>query len=488
MPVTRPVLAQKTRICKLGWVKEEGVMEGFSLKDALSATKGEWVGKTDPETLLPTGGSIDTRSLKHGNLFFALPGERVDGHQFLGAAFNNGAMAAIVSRKWYASQSHIDWGPLIVVDAPDLAMGDVARNYRKHFHIPVIGITGSTGKTTTKDMAATVLGTRYNVLATEGNLNNHLGVPLMMFRLSKHHQVAVIEMGISKHNELRYLCEIAQPTIGIITNIGPTHLEFLGSVEGVAKAKGELLEYLDESSMTILNLDDLLLSKERAKVKGRLLGFGIEQICQFRGEGLNLDQKGCSHFSLQGFSFHLPIPGRHNVYNALAAAAAGSALHISLETASEALAQFTPSKLRSQELLQNGITLINDAYNANPASMRAAIDTLASIEPTKNGRRIAVLGDMLELGDSANQAHRELGAGVAAKKIDHLFALGPLSYLVAEGAQKTGMSVKNACAFTDRDALIKTLTENIRTGDVILAKGSRGLAMEQVIKAMGFVI
>jgi UDP-N-acetylmuramoyl-tripeptide--D-alanyl-D-alanine ligase len=460
-------------------------MEGFTLKEVITAINGEWIGQTDPTQICPTGGDRDNRTLKKGELFFALPGEHVDGHQFIDAALDKGASAVIVSRHWFEEQTQRPSKPLIVVNAPDLAMGDLARAYRKQFDIPVIGITGSNGKTTTKDMIAAVLRTQYNTLATEGNLNNHLGVPLTLFRLNAQHEVAVIEMGISNFGEMRYLCDIAQPTIGIITNVGPTHLEFLGSVEGVAKAKGELLEYLDESSMTILNLDDLLLSKERVKVKGRLLGFGIERNSQFRGEGLHLNQGRRGHFTLQGRFFQLSVPGRHNVYNALAAATAGVALGVPLENAAQALANFKPTKLRSQVLLQNGLQLINDSYNANPASMRAALDILEHIDLPKGGRRIAVLGDMRELGDGTDQAHQDLGKE-AAPKVDALFALGDHAHLVVDGAQSEDPSPPVSQAFTDSEKLITTLKNFITPGDTLLVKGSRGLAMEHIVEALGF--
>ena len=268
---------------------------------------------------------------------------------------------------------------------PTWQWGHLARAYRSRFDLPVVAVTGSNGKTTTKEMTAAVLKTRYRVLSTEGNLNNPLGVPLTLFRLSSEHEVAVIEMGISKFGELTYLCEIADPTIGVITNIGPAHLEFFGSVEGVAKAKGELLEYLDESSMAILNIDDLLMSRERATIKGRLLGFGIEKICQFRGEGLILDQEGCGHYSLQGHSFHLAVPGRHNVYNALAATAVGAALDVPIADSSSALGTFRPYKLRSQVLESGGIRFLDDSYNANPDSMRAALETLLRMSVKEGG-------------------------------------------------------------------------------------------------------
>jgi len=460
-------------------------MVGFTLQDVITAVKGEWAGQGDPAKIWPTGGDKDTHTLQAGELFFALCGSRVDGHDFVDAALSKGASAAVVSREWFEKQKHQSSKPVVIVDAPDLAMGDLGRAYRKKFNIPVIGITGSNGKTTTKDMVTAVLRTQYNALATEGNLNNHLGVPLTLFRLNAQHEVAVIEMGISNHGEMRYLCNIAQPTIGIITNVGPTHLEFLGSVEEVAKAKGELLEYLDESSMTILNLDDLLLSKERVKVKGRLLGFGIERHSQFRGEGLHLDQGRRGHFTLQGRNFSLSVLGVHNVYNALAAITAGVALNVSLEQASQALAHFVPTKLRSQVLSQNGIHLINDSYNANPASMRAALDILEYMDISGGGRRIAVLGDMRELGDRTRQSHQNLGKETASK-VDVLFALGDHAHLVVEAAQSADPSLALSYAFTDSELLIGTLKDFITPGDILLVKGSRGLAMEHIVEALGF--
>ena len=458
-------------------------MEGMSLAEVIDAVKGQWTGQVDPASVVPVGVERDTRALKPNEIFFALVGENVDGHDFLDVGFDRGACAAIVSKAWFDAQES-PTGSLIVVDAPDVAMGDLARVYRRRFDIPVIGITGSNGKTTTKDMVATVLQTRYQVLATKGNLNNHLGVPLTLFELSCQHEVAVIEMGISNFGEMTYLCEIAQPTIGMITNIGPTHLEFLGSVEGVAKVKGELLDYLDESSMTILNLDDLFLFKERAKVKGRLLGIGIEQICQFRGEGLKLDQKSFSHFTLQGHYFSLPIPGKHNVYNALMAAATGWALDVPLEDAAQALKEFVPTKLRSQMLEHNGVRLVNDTYNANPASMRAALETLAQIET--NGRRVAVVGDMRELGNITDEAHRELGREAGKQRVDALFALGDLADLVAEGGRESRVDVVRA--FVDQEALVADLKGYLKPGDLMMIKGSRGIAMEGVVAGLGFEI
>lgn len=458
-------------------------MEGISLRVAAEGMGGELVLAGDPDVAV-TGGVIDSREVEFGNLFFALSGEQTDGHRFVAAALGGGASAAVVERSWIRS-AEPEKGPLVVVDAPDLAMGDLARFYRRRFDIPIVAITGSNGKTTTKDMAAAVLSTRYEVLATEGNLNTRLGVPMTLFRLTAAHDVAVIEMGISEHHGLTYLCEIADPTIGVITNIGPTHLEFLGSVEGVAQAKGELLEYLDESSMTILNFDDLYLPKERAK--GRLLGFGIDEICQFRGERLVIDQGGCGCFSLQGRNFSLSIPGRHNVYNALAATAVGAALEVPLEDAAAALKTFAPTRLRSQLIRHNGIRLLNDSYNANPASMRAALTTLAELEPEPGCRRVAVLGDMLELGETEICAHQDLGRDAAAAGVDAVYAFGALAETVAAAATENGMPAGWVLAFDDKGLLTEALMSLLKPGDVVLVKGSRGVALEEVVELLGFM-
>ena len=453
-------------------------MRGLTLQQAAEAMKGDLIGVADPG-VEPTGGAIDSRSILPGDLFFALKGENTDGHRFVAGAIKAGASAAVVKKGWIAEARTTS--PVIAVDAPDLALGDLARSYRKRFNIPVVGITGSNGKTTTKDMTAAVLATRYKVLATPGNFNTRLGVPMTILGLDDH-EVAVIKMVISEHHGLKYLCEIAGPTIGVITNIGPTHLEFLGSVEGVVSAKGELLEYLDESSMAILNFDDLLLPKERAK--GRLLGFGIEKRSQFRGEGLVLDREGCGHFSLQSQKFDLRIPGHHNVYNALAAAAVGVALDIPLSDAAQALNEFRPTRLRSQIVEKDGIRVYNDAYNANPASMVAALRSLCEIEVS--GRRVAVLGDMLELGEGSQKAHFDLGQQAQHSGIDELVAVGEFAEDMVAGARGEGLASAQTHVYPDRQGVAEYLKEILREGDLVLVKGSRGVALETVVEELGF--
>ncbi|MSS70055.1 MAG: UDP-N-acetylmuramoyl-tripeptide--D-alanyl-D-alanine ligase [Candidatus Latescibacteria bacterium] len=459
-------------------------MEHFTLGEIADAARGQLVPGTCPPEFEPVGVSIDTLKIQPGELFFALKGTRTDGHNFIAQAVSKGAAVAIVSGRWFAALPERDRpaGTLILVDDPERAMSDIARAYRRKFRIPVVGITGSTGKTTTKEMAAAVLATRYRVLKTEGNKNNQQGVPLMLFRLSAQHEVAVLEFGISEFGELTHLCQVADPNVGLITNVGPSHLEFLGSVEGVAKAKGEILEYLDESSTAILNLDDLWLVKGQNKIKGRLLGFGIEKICQFRGEGLVFDQAGCGHFSLQGRNITLRVPGRHNVYNALAAVAVGDTLGVPLSDAIPALEAFQPAAMRGAVEIRDGVRILNDAYNANPASMKAALETLRGMAVEQGGRRIACLGDMLELGDDAPALHREVGA-FAARGVDLLFATGPLAAEIVKGAAGLGDRAQH---FPDRAHLIQALNETLRPGDVLLVKGSRGMRMEEILSGLNF--
>jgi UDP-N-acetylmuramoyl-tripeptide--D-alanyl-D-alanine ligase len=456
-------------------------MERFSLGDIAGAARGRIVTGGRPPEFEPVGAAIDTRTIAPGEIFFALRGTRTDGHEYVPAAFASGAAAAVVSGRWFEAlpERGRPAGTLILVDDPEGAMSDIGRAYRRRFRIPVVGITGSNGKTTTKEMAAAVLETRYRVLKTEGNLNSRQGLPLTLFRLSSRHEVAVLELGISESAGLTRLCEVADPGIGLITNVGPTHLEFLGSVEGVAKAKGEILGYLDESSTAILNLDDLWLVREQQHIKGRLLGFGIERICRFRGEGLVFDQDGCGHFSLQGRTIGLRAPGRHNVYNALAAAAVGGALDVPAEDAARALEAFRPGAMRSAVETRGGVRVYNDAYNANPASVKAALETLGAMAVDGGGRRVACLGDMLELGETAQALHREVGACAAG--IDLLFATGPLAAEIVRGAARMGDRARH---FPDRADLIRTLKKTLRPGDILLVKGSRGMRMEEIVEGL----
>ncbi len=453
-------------------------MHGVQLGEILQWTDAELVGILD-RFISPLGVSTDSRSLAAGELFIALRGENFDGHDYVEAALEGGACAAVVERGYY--EDRIGVGPLLVVDSALVALGKIAAQYRARFDLPIIGITGSAGKTTTKEMVAAVLGQRYNVLKTVGSENNEIGVPRTLLQLTPQHEAVVLELAARQEGDIRYLCSIAKPTLGVLLNIGTAHLEFFGSVEGVAKAKGELLEYLDESLTALINADDRVVCREVQRTKGRLLTFGFQCESKFRGEGLILDQEGCGHFLLHNYSIDLQIPGKHNAYNALAAAAVGEELGVAPEQIQRALADFRPVSRRSEVTRKNGITVINDSYNANPSSMAAALDLLAEMD-AKGGRKIALLGDMLELGQQSSQLHADVGRR-AAEVVDILLAVGPQSQHIVAAAQEAGMT--RARHFIDREQVASHLSAQLEVNDLVLVKASRGMGLWELVEQLG---
>ena len=456
--------------------------ERLDLGEILQWTEGRLVGIFGPRRR-PAGISSDTRTIRKGDLFLALKGPNYDGHEFVEQAFQRGACGAIVDRFWGEGQGECAAGPLVLVDSPIKALGAIAGQYRRRFPVPVVAVVGSSGKTTTKEMIAAVLGQRYLVLKSAGTKNNEIGIPQTLLQLTERHGAVVLELAARKTGDIGYLCSIANPNIGVLLNIGTAHLEFFGSVEGVAKAKGELLDYLDESSMTLVNVDDCVVVKEAKRTKGRLLGFSLERKSQFRGEGLVLDREGRGHFSLQNTSFDLEVPGRHNVYNALAAVAVGRTLKVPWEDISRALNGFRPVSMRSETLRKNGIRIINDSYNANPGSVRAALNLLTDTGIASD-RKIAVLGDMLELGEHSARLHTEIGCYLAGLKIDILLAVGPLSTHVVEGARRGGMKAEAALHFSSKESLGNHLNTILKKGDVVIVKASRGIALEEIASTL----
>ncbi|MBN97679.1 MAG: UDP-N-acetylmuramoylalanyl-D-glutamyl-2, 6-diaminopimelate--D-alanyl-D-alanine ligase [Gemmatimonadetes bacterium] len=430
----------------------------------------------------PAGISTDTRTIEKGDLFLALEGPNFDGHDFIELAFERGACGALVKRNWVARGGQAS-GPLLMVQSPLLALGRIARNYRRRFELPVIGVVGSAGKTTVKEMVAAVLGRKYCVLKTAGNENNEVGVPQTLLQLTQKHEAVVLELAARKVGDIEYLCSIAQPRIGLLLNIGTAHIEFFGSVEGVAKAKGELLEYLDESCLALVNADDCVVVKEVKRTKGRLLAFSLERESQFRGEGLVLDQEGCGHFTLQNFPFALQVPGRHNVYNALAAATLGRALEVPWEDIQAALGAFQAVAMRGEHLHNKGIRIINDVYNANPESVRAALNLLADMDPG-GGRKVAVLADMLELGARGPALHAKIGRCSNELGIDYLITTGPLSKETVKAARNAGMDENRARHFLDKAALSDHLNSFLQEEDIVLIKGSRGMKLEEVVERL----
>lgn len=340
-------------------------------------------------------------------------------------------------------------------------------------------MTGSNGKTTTKEMIAAVLATRHRVLKSEGNLNNQIGVPLTIFNLSSQDDIAVMELGMSASGEIARLCEIARPEVGVITNVGPAHLESLGNMENVAEAKMEILRALDERGYGVVNGDDSLILSRLEGLKAKVSTFGFGESCEIRPDRV-LDLGGGAHgFEIGGIRIALKVPGRHNVMNALASIAVGRILGIADQEAGVALAGLKPAKMRMEIIETKGIHLLNDSYNANPASMAAALETLSSLVGT---RRLAVLGDMLELGDISEEAHWKVGAQVAEHKIDILVTFGERAKGIAAGAQKKGVRRLKMCR--TKEEVMEFMREILKPGDAVLVKGSRGMKMEEIVNAL----
>jgi len=442
------------------------------------------------------GISSDSRSIRRGDLFVALKGERFDGHDFVPAVLAQGAAGAIVDDEYRLPQikgrgakaSGRTEPFLFGVRDPLFAYQQLATHHRSRFEIPVIAVTGSNGKTTTKEMVASVLAQRWRTLKTEGNFNNRIGVPHTLFRLSARHQAAVIEMGVDQEGQTRRLCEIVRPTMGIITNIGPDHLEFFGSMEGSAQAKAELLDQLPENATAVLNADDHYFDYLAARARCRVVSFGLSEKADVRATHVSSDaRKGTSfRLLLPGKSRHvlvtMKVHGAHNVTNALAAAAAGFTLNLSGAMIAQGLAKFRPAAMRSQVVTHHGVQIINDCYNANPASMSAALQLLAQWGPARE--RVAVLGDMLELGGDTRQMHRDTGRFLAGLNLSRLIACGALGHDIAEGAREAGMAGSAIVEVADAAAAADLLRTSVRQGDVVLVKASRGMKMEQVVHVL----
>ena len=451
-------------------------MHKVKISEILQWTDADLVGILGPD-IAPQAVVTDSRSVTEGDLFIALRGERFDGHDFVEAAFERGASAALIERSWDGAGRSLS-GPLLAVDSTLLALGAMAHAYRRRYDLPVVAVVGSAGKTTTKELIAAVLGKRYQVLKTVGSENNEIGVPRTLLQLSPNHEAVVLELAARRVGDIEYLCSIAEPTIGVLLNIGTAHLEYFESVEGVAKAKGELLDYLGESLTALVNADDRVVVQEVQRTKGRLLTFGFVRESGFRGEGLVLDQEGCGHFLLHNNPIELKIPGRHNAYNGLAAASIGRILDGDWEDIQHALAQFEPVSMRAEIVRKDGLVVINDCYNANPDSMLAALELLGDVP---GARKIAFLGDMLELGPQSGDLHAAVGAEVATKA-DILLATGKQSKELVAAARSAGMDETQARHFDNLDLAAEFISANMCRGDVVLVKASRAMAFDRVVE------
>ncbi len=426
-----------------------------------------------------TGVSTDSRTTVARDLFFALRGPQFDGHAFVGTAIGKGAVAAVVDT---AGAPARDPGiPLLVVDDTTRALGDLAHLYRAKFDLPIVAVGGSNGKTTTKEMIAAVLGTTFHVLCTEGNLNNQIGVPLTLFRLERKHQVAVVEIGTNHPGEIRTLCAILRPTHGLITNIGHEHLEYFGSLEGVAEEEGALWDPVwTPGFAALVNADDPLLRRRAGRLRRKVTyGFTARDV-DVKGVRLRVGTDGCATFGFRGkrkkdpVEVHLQIPGVQSASNALAAAAVGLTFHVQPARVRKALEQCQAPSKRMEVLTLQGTIILDDTYNANPDSVRAALNTLCALRIT--GKRIAVLADMLELGAGAPELHAEIGAEVRKLGIEYLLTFGKLARHIKEGA-----AIPAAVHYDQKNILSEYLRELIAPGDAVLIKGSRGMKMEDVV-------
>jgi len=436
----------------------------------------QWCGgRIDPKYKDVTflGANNDTRKLEKGQLFIALAGQR-DGHAFVPAALEKGAAAVLCT--------HCDGDyPAIIVDDTRKALGDIARGERDRIGMKVVGVTGSVGKSTTKEMIAAVLQTAYRVEKTPANHNNDIGMPMAILSMNEDTQIGVLEMGMNHFGEISYLTSIAKPDVAVIINIGTMHIEHLGSKEGILQAKMEILEGMPTDGKVILNGDDILLWGQREKTVPKAVYFGTTNPeCTVRGSEI-AQQDGCMSFraeyAQEEISVQLQLEGMHYVADALAAVAVGAAFDVAPDRICEGLAQFRNMKGRQEIFSANGYTIIKDCYNAGPESMAAALAVLGN----KPGRHVAVLGDMLELGISAQAEHYKIGR-IAAENADVVLAYGPNSVRVLNGALTGGMTQAKARAFTDRERLVAVLKQMAKPGDVILFKGSRGMQMELVLE------
>ena len=422
--------------------------------------------------------SIDTRTISPGSLFFAVKGERLDGHDFVPQALENGAIGAVVRREQRSRYS--ENAPLLAVEDTLVALQTLATAVRRLWGKTAIGITGSVGKTTTKDAIAHLLSSKYRVHRSKGNFNNHFGLPLQLLSLEPEHEIAVVEMGMSHAGEITALANIALPNEGVVTAVAPVHLEFFDSLAGIARAKYELIASLPSSGTAILNADDEYVAQFGRDFKGRVMMFGLKSSADIRAENIeNLGSSG-TRFDLvaEGYRQKLssPLLGQHNVYNVLAASAAAIAHGISPGEIASALPSLEPADKRGQVLQFGNIAVINDCYNSSPKALMAAVDTLAGM-PAK--RRIVVAGEMLELGATGEQLHRGCGRFIAGKKLDFLLGVRGLAQAMVDEAQVAGMRAEFVA--TPEEAG-EWLAKDARDGDVILLKASRGVKLERALE------
>ncbi|HHV76968.1 MAG TPA: UDP-N-acetylmuramoyl-tripeptide--D-alanyl-D-alanine ligase [Syntrophothermus lipocalidus] len=453
------------------------------LLDIARAIEGNIIqGRPDIEI---TGVSLNSRRSGHGDVFFALKGDRHDGHDFIPEALRNGALAAVVSRPVSLPQGLGERGLISVRDVKK-ALQMLARWHRQRFKLHLVGVTGSVGKTTTKDLTATCLEARFQTLKTEGNYNNEIGVPLTLLRLDHRYEACVVEMAMRNLGEIEELASIALPTCGIIVNVEPVHLENLGSMERIAQAKCELFKYVDERGFVAINGDNPLLVEAAEKYAVKKVRFGWGANCDDRMLDVNSSSEETrikASLAGQAAEFCLPFPGSHLAYNVIAAAGVAVRLGVDLADIQSKIRSFSPSSRRLNiKTGLGGITIIDDCYNANPVSMKAGLEVLSDVAAGRY--RVAVLGDMYELGSYEVQGHREVGYKAAELGVERLVTVGELARHIGEAAKEAGLDKERILHFSDKELAIAYLKSDLPAEAVVLIKASRGMHMEDIVQEL----
>lgn len=453
----------------------------LNLEKAACAANGVLINADKDE--LVKNVTTDSRQVKEGSVFVAVKGERADGHDYIKKAVEDGAVCAVAEKGRFEGENL----PLIEVEDTVKALGDLAAAYRDEFSVPCVAVTGSVGKTSTRDMIHSVLSEKYNTLKTSKNYNNEIGLPLTVFGLSSEHRMMVLEMGMSGFGEILRLAEIAKPETAVITNIGLAHIEKLGSKENILKAKLEIIEKMNDDGAVILNGDDPLLWSLSGTLPFETLYYGIEnKACDIVAENIKKYSSG-TEFTVKidgtEHTFETGVPGGHHVYNALAAILVGIRYGVSWGSIAAGVKKFVPDGMRQNIITLNNYVIIKDCYNASPDSMKSGIEVLETTLSNKREKtyeRVAVLGDMLELGDISPEEHKKVGALVAKSRINRLVTVGKMAEYIAKGAVEEGFSASDTFCFKDNEAAIRSLYSVIKPGDIVLFKASRGMKLEEI--------
>ena len=453
----------------------------FTLTQVMQATNA--VLKKLTSASIFGGVTTDTRKVEEGMLFVALKGEKFDGHDFIAEAAKKGAIGAIVNKDYDVSRLEDVEIDILAVNDTLKAYQDLAKLWRSKFSIPVIGITGSNGKTTTKDLTAAVLSGKWNVLKTQANFNNEIGLPMTLLQLNKSYDVAVVEMGMRGLGQIKLLTDIAKPTIGVITNVGETHMELLGSIENIAKAKSEMAQAIEIDGKVVLNADDEHVAKMHEVTKARPIYFGINHAADVKAFNVKTAGEGKTEFDAfigeNMAHFTLNMLGIHNVYNCLAALAVGYACGLTIEEMQKGLASFKPTAMRFEYKKVGDFNVINDAYNASPMSTKAALSNLAKVT---DGRKILVMGDMFELGSVEVKAHEDIAVQAKEAGVSIIVTRGTLTQNTARKAREIGIPEVYECA--NHEEAVAILKKVLQKDDTVLFKGSHGMHIEKIIELL----